>query len=90
MYVADATPARHTQSLAAYAGAGLAIGFGFQALGLCSFGSIMGSLAMVHDFVNAVTGWDVTPEEYLTTANRIVTMRRATMSIPTEYLASHP
>jgi aldehyde:ferredoxin oxidoreductase len=77
MYVADATPARHTQSLAAFAGAGMAIGFAFQALGLCSFGSIMGSLALAHDFANAVTGWDVTPEELLTTANRVVTMRQA-------------
>jgi aldehyde:ferredoxin oxidoreductase len=71
MYVADATPARHTQDPG--------IGFAYQAMGLCGMGSfIVGSMVtQLHEFANAVTGWDLTPEELLTIANRIVTMRQA-------------
>jgi aldehyde:ferredoxin oxidoreductase len=78
MYLADATPARHTQSVAAYAGmSGLAINFAYQAMGLCCFGVMFGNPTILNEFANAVTGWDLTPEELLTIANRIVTMRQA-------------
>jgi aldehyde:ferredoxin oxidoreductase len=73
MYIADATPARHTQSPHE--------GFAFQAAGLCSFGAFLGSigegLPQTHDFINSVTGWDVTSEELLLIGDRIAAMRQA-------------
>lgn len=73
MYIADATPARHTQSPHE--------GFAFQAAGLCSFGAFLGrggeGLPQTHDFINALTGWDVTSEELLLIGDRIATMRQA-------------
>ena len=73
MYIADATPARHTQSPHE--------GFTFQAAGLCSFGAFLGSigedLPQTHDFINSVTGWDVTSAEMLLIGDRIATMRQA-------------
>jgi aldehyde:ferredoxin oxidoreductase len=73
MYIADATPARHTQSPHE--------GFAFQAAGLCSFGAFLGSigedLPQTHDFINALTGWDVTAAELVLIGDRIAAMRQA-------------
>ena len=72
MYIADATPARHTQTPG--------IGFTFQALGLCSFGQMLVSTEngpQLTDFINAITGWDVTTSELLMVSNRITTMRQS-------------
>ena len=67
MYVADATPARHTQSPHE--------GFALQATGLCYV--IRAFDKGVNEFVNAITGWDVTTDEFLVVGNRIATMRQA-------------
>ena len=78
MYLVDATPARHTQSVAAYAGmSGPAINFAYQAMGLCCFGVMFGNPTLLSDFTNTVTGWDLTQEDLLTIANRIVAIRQA-------------
>jgi aldehyde:ferredoxin oxidoreductase len=73
MYIADATPGRHTQAPHE--------GFAFQAAGLCSFGAFLGGigedLPQTHDVINAVTGWDVTSAEMLLIGDRIATMRQA-------------
>jgi len=72
MYIADATPARHTQSLG--------IGFTFQALGLCSFGQFLTATEngpQLNEFINAITGWDMTADELLVISNRITTMRQS-------------
>jgi aldehyde:ferredoxin oxidoreductase len=73
MYVADATPARHTQSPHE--------GFAMQASGVCSFGSFLGGggedVPHITDFVNAVTGWSVATSDMLVIGDRIATMRQA-------------
>lgn len=73
MYVADATPGRHTQAPHE--------GFAFQAAGLCSFGAFLGGigedLPQTHDVINAVTGWDVTSAEMLLIGDRVAAMRQA-------------
>ena len=72
MYVADATPARHTQTPHG--------GFAYQATGLCSFGAFLGrggeGLPQTHDFINALTGWNVTSAELLLIGDRIAAMRQ--------------
>lgn len=67
MYIADATPARHTQRPHE--------GFALQATGLCYvIGFFDGG---VEEFVNAVTGWEVTTDDFLIVGDRIATMRQA-------------
>jgi len=73
MYIADATPARHTQHPHE--------GFAMQATGLCSFRSFLErdgkDLPQITDFINAVTGWNVTDSDMLLVGDRIATMRQA-------------
>ena len=72
MYIADATPARHTQSTGS--------GYALQATGLCSVSSWMESgedAPKIFEFVNTVTGWDLTMDDFLIVGNRIATMRQA-------------
>ena len=47
-----------------------------NASGMCFFGAITSSLPLV-DWLNAVTGWDLTPDEYLKTGERILSLRKA-------------
>jgi len=72
MYVSDATPARHTQSPG--------IGFASQASGMCMFSGFLTTATeeppKLSDLVNAVTGWNLTMDDMLVIANRIVTMRQ--------------
>jgi len=66
MYIADATPARHTQRPHE--------GFALQATGLCY---VIGFFdAYIPAFVNAVTGWDVTADDFIVIGDRIATMRQ--------------
>lgn len=44
--------------------------------GLCLFGAITSTLPVV-EYFNAVTGWNLTPDEYLTTGARILNLRKA-------------
>ncbi len=44
--------------------------------GVCIFGPDTANYPMV-DFLNAVTGWDLTPDEYYNTGKRILNMRKA-------------
>lgn len=44
--------------------------------GMCFFGAITSTLPLV-DWLNAVTGWDLTPDEYLKTGERILSLRKA-------------
>ncbi|MBI9085135.1 MAG: aldehyde ferredoxin oxidoreductase family protein [Desulfobacterales bacterium] len=44
--------------------------------GLCLFGAITSTLPVV-EYFNAVTGWDLTPDEYLTTGARVLNLRKA-------------
>lgn len=44
--------------------------------GVCIFGPDTANYPMV-DFLNAVTGWDLTPDEYYKTGKRILNMRKA-------------
>jgi aldehyde:ferredoxin oxidoreductase len=46
-----------------------------DACGMCSFPMVTGTLPIV-DFVQAVTGWDLTAAELLTTGERIQTLRQ--------------
>jgi aldehyde:ferredoxin oxidoreductase len=73
MYVADATPARHTQSPHE--------GFALQATGICSFGGFLGrggeGVPQLTDFINAITGWSVTTSDMRVIGDRIATMRQA-------------
>jgi aldehyde:ferredoxin oxidoreductase len=67
MYIADATPARHTQRPHE--------GFALQAAGLCY---VIGFFnAYIPAFVNAVTGWDLTADDFIVIGDRIATMRQA-------------
>ena len=47
-----------------------------NACGVCIFGPDTANYPMV-DFLNAVTGWDLTPDEYYKTGKRILNMRKA-------------
>jgi aldehyde:ferredoxin oxidoreductase len=73
MYIADATPARHTQQPHE--------GFAMQALGLCFFGGFMSgddpNTPQTHDILNAVTGWNITKSDMVIIGDRIATMRQA-------------
>ena len=44
--------------------------------GMCMFGALTSTLPVV-EYLNAVTGWDLTPDEYLTTGARILNLRKA-------------
>jgi aldehyde:ferredoxin oxidoreductase len=44
--------------------------------GMCLFGAITSSLPVV-EYMNAVTGWDLTADEYLKTGERILNLRKA-------------
>ncbi|MCG8338404.1 MAG: aldehyde ferredoxin oxidoreductase family protein [Proteobacteria bacterium] len=44
--------------------------------GICEFGPMTVFLPMV-DYLNAITGWDMSSEEYLKTAERILSLRKA-------------
>jgi len=44
--------------------------------GMCFFGAITSTLPLVA-WLNAVTGWDLTPDEYLKTGERILNLRKA-------------
>jgi aldehyde:ferredoxin oxidoreductase len=44
--------------------------------GMCFFGSITSALPLVA-WLNAVTGWDLAPDEYLKTGERILNLRKA-------------
>ncbi len=48
----------------------------FNGCGMCQFGFLSGSIPLV-DYINAVTGWDLPADEYLTTGERILAMRKA-------------
>lgn len=71
VYVADATPARHTQRCTP-------IGYALQATGLCLVSEWMGEgKKFLVDVVNAVSGWNITADELLVVGKRIATMRQA-------------
>ena len=44
--------------------------------GLCEFGPLTVNYPIV-DFMNAATGWDLSPDEYLKTGERILGLRKA-------------
>jgi aldehyde:ferredoxin oxidoreductase len=44
--------------------------------GLCLFGAMTGPLPVV-EYLNAVTGWDLSADEYLRTGERILSLRKA-------------
>jgi aldehyde:ferredoxin oxidoreductase len=44
--------------------------------GMCFFGAITSRLPLV-EWLNAVTGWDLSPDEYLKTGERILNLRKA-------------
>jgi len=44
--------------------------------GMCMFGAITSSLPLV-EYLNAVTGWDFSADEYLRTGERILNLRKA-------------
>lgn len=67
MYLADATPGRHTQNPHE--------GFAMQATGVCMFGGFMGYDVLPS--INAVTGWNVTSSDMRIVGDRIATMRQA-------------
>jgi len=97
-YLADATPARHTQGSTTFAPAGLELqsvneetleGHGeahkasanfyhaASCAGLCLFGYFVIEADTVLEFFNAVTGFNLTMEEFLETGERIATMRHS-------------
>jgi aldehyde:ferredoxin oxidoreductase len=47
----------------------------FDALTLCKFASL--SVTQICQMLNAITGWDVTPEEFLKTGDRSINIKRA-------------
>ncbi len=74
-YQMDATPGRHTQGFGP---------LGFLAhivniTGLCQTGYLgpKEPIKLIADYVSAVTGWQVTDEELLKTAERVVNLRHA-------------
>lgn len=48
----------------------------FNGCGMCQFGFLSGSIPLV-DYINAVTGWDLPADEYITIGERILNMRKA-------------
>jgi len=48
----------------------------FNGCGMCQFGFLSGSIPLV-DYINAVTGWDLPADEYITTGERILNLRKA-------------
>lgn len=44
--------------------------------GMCFFGAITSTLPLV-DWINAVTGWDLSADEYFQTGERILSLRKA-------------
>ena len=97
-YLANATPARHTQGSEAHHSAGLLPPFdrsdpvqlakayqrgsNFQHIimtsGMCLFvNMVIPDVATLTNFMRAVTGWDITTEELVTTGERIAAMRQA-------------
>jgi aldehyde:ferredoxin oxidoreductase len=44
--------------------------------GMCFFGAITSTMPMV-EWLNAVTGWDLSADDYLTTGERILSLRKA-------------
>ena len=44
--------------------------------GMCLFGALTSTLPMV-EWMNAATGWDLSPDEYLKTGERILSLRKA-------------
>lgn len=48
----------------------------YNGAGLCQFGMITSNLPLF-DYINAVTGWDLTPDEYFTIGERILNLRKA-------------
>ncbi len=76
-YQMDATPGRHTQSF----GPGASRTHFINSSGMCLFGAGFGPPPPGGDrlvgMLNAVTGWDCTPEEIAKTGERIGTLRHA-------------
>lgn len=49
----------------------------YNALGICMFGAFLGADRLpLFEWANAATGWDLTPEEYMTIGWRIQTLRQ--------------
>jgi aldehyde:ferredoxin oxidoreductase len=72
MYLADATPGRHTQNPHD--------GYAMQATGICSFIGWLGTedtMPTLSEFISAVTGWTQRQEDLYLIGNRIATMRQA-------------
>jgi aldehyde:ferredoxin oxidoreductase len=44
--------------------------------GMCMFGGLTSSLPLV-EYINAATGWNLSPDEYLKTGERILSLRKA-------------
>jgi aldehyde:ferredoxin oxidoreductase len=47
-----------------------------NACGMCLFGALTSMLPMV-EWMNAATGWELSPEEYLKTGERVLSLRKA-------------
>ncbi|MBW2370601.1 MAG: hypothetical protein JRH15_22240, partial [Deltaproteobacteria bacterium] len=47
-----------------------------NATGMCMFGAITSVLPLV-EWINGATGWDLSPDEYLKTGERILSLRKA-------------
>lgn len=70
-YLADDKKAREAASCSRY----MAV---VNGAGLCMFGSFLGvTRTPTFDWLNAVTGWNRTPEEYMEIGERIQTLRQA-------------
>ncbi|MCX8124842.1 MAG: aldehyde ferredoxin oxidoreductase family protein [Spirochaetes bacterium] len=67
----DATTRRITLTAASIYFANL-----FNGCGMCQFGFLSGSIPLV-EYINAVTGWDLPADEYLTIGERILNVRKA-------------
>jgi len=48
----------------------------FNGAGLCQFGMITSAVPLF-EYLNAVTGWSLTPDDYLTIGERILNLRKA-------------
>lgn len=74
IYTVDATPARHTQ--------GVGVEHAVEALGVCKVSIWIAGIPSEYldglpDYVNAVTGWDVTGKDFIKVGSRIATLRQA-------------
>jgi len=92
-YVIDATPGRHTQGWERFASRGLEmppeekrgerhkivsnIVHVMNASGVCLFGYMTVSIGLVPEFLNAVTGWDLSIEDCQRIGERIANIRHA-------------